>query len=343
MSKAVALTILQRLRRGFIRRSLWQDRRIKIFVNPCRNSSTRRDLTIWMTRTAGAGRLFPPGTALGEGPNLQYCRPESTRIFILIDGGGKGGRGRIFRAWNRIRGRAEFTVLPPGVNPNLYTYRWMRNGVPLTIGFNPENLVGSFTENNGSKLIIRGAKPSDNGRYWAEVTSLPAAGSCTVFSEAATLAVKVRPPALNTYYTTNLGSSGNLPGSRDTEAPNPGILRQIDMCVPRSKVVMGLSLANGEEQGLQFRWQESRPLNASAWSDYADITANPPYADFSTVTTSRLELNQADRNAVSGYRYRLKVTHGELGCIDYYPKRGEWYAGNGGGGGVSNRGDRQLY
>src|SRR6218665_228902 len=90
MSKAVALTILQRLRRGFIRRSLWEDGGIKIFVNPCRNSSTRRDLTIWMTRTAGAGRLFPPGTALGEGPNLQYCPPEATPIFILIDGCGTG-------------------------------------------------------------------------------------------------------------------------------------------------------------------------------------------------------------------------------------------------------------
>src|SRR6218665_1848532 len=289
---------------------------------------------------------FHPAITLTRPADQNICEP--VQEFFNTTGPNNmddtnGGSGTTFPAWNRIRGRAEFTVLPPGVNPNLYTYRWMRNGVPLTIGFNPENLVGSFTENNGSKLIIRGAKPSDNGRYWAEVTSLPAAGSCTVFSEAATLAVKVRPPALNTYYTTNLGSSGNLPGSRDTEAPNPGILRQIDMCVPRSKVVMGLSLANGEEQGLQFRWQESRPLNASAWSDYADITANHPYADFSTVTTSRLELNQADRNAVSGYRYRLKVTHGELGCIDYYPKRGEWYAGNGGGGGVSNRGDRQLY
>src|SRR6218665_468798 len=252
-----------------------------------------------------------------------------------------GRSGRDVAAWARVRVRAEFTVLPPGGNPNLYTYRWMRNGVPLTIRFNTENLVGSFTENNGSKLIIRGAKPSDNGRYWAEVTSLPAAGSCKVVSEAATLTVNVRPPALNSYYSTNRFNYNHLVGSAVFDRTKNSILSNIRFCPPQSDVVMGLSFANGDEQGLRFQWQEARyfggpdlvtslnivPENLSLYSDYYDITAYYPYADFSTATTRELKLKQAHHNEIYSYRYRLKVTHGEPGCVDYYPKRGLWQWG----------------
>src|SRR6218665_503948 len=238
-----------------------------------------------------------------------------------------GRSGTIHAEWTRVRGRAEFTVLPPGglENASLYTYQWRKDG-NLISSSGTRVFTGRFTEDSGSKLIIRGAQASDNGMYSAEATSI--ATGCKAVSEAARLTVNVKPHSVSGRIITNGGSLENLESSAVLDSSYPFLSYSFTICAPRSDVIVGRSFANGDEQGLRFHWQEARPLNANAfdYSEYADITADHPYADFSTVTTPELKMTQAEKNAILNYRYRLKVIHGEPGCVDYYPKRGRFDA-----------------